>query len=147
MACRADAVAVPGDAKEQHQRTPRTASSPISVGAVVARRIPDPIAFHAPASAAAMLVSAAPGGYRGTPKPRRDAMDAAKRGRRGLLPTAPSLILCHKQRNALKMWGRMASCAAVANRRWSVSTDRWPIDNRPQVSNLPHRASGTFMTQ
>ncbi len=30
------------------------------------------------------------------------------------------------------MWDRMESCAAVGNRR------KRPIDNRPQVYNLPH---------
>jgi len=38
------------------------------------------------------------------------------------------------------LWGRMASCAPVANRRWMqhfVSADR-RVSNPPQVGNLPH---------
>ena len=36
------------------------------------------------------------------------------------------------RRSRGRLWGRMESCAAVGNRR------KRPIDNRPQVNNLPH---------
>src|SRR5580698_2154818 len=36
--------------------------------------------------------------------------------------------------------GRLPTCAAVASRRWPVKPESWPIDNRPQLNKLPHRA-------
>ncbi len=42
------------------------------------------------------------------------------------------------------MWGRMASCAPVGNRRYAVclySTKR--VNNPLQVANLPHKALTT----
>jgi len=38
------------------------------------------------------------------------------------------------------MWGRIASCAAVGNRRRLLAAEG-PIANRPQVKNLPHKAT------
>jgi glycosyltransferase involved in cell wall biosynthesis len=44
------------------------------------------------------------------------------------------------------LWGRMASCAAVGNRRYSdVDRTRRPITNRPQVTNLPHNRYIAFL--
>jgi hypothetical protein len=34
-------------------------------------------------------------------------------------------------KSQMALWGRMVSCAAVGNRRR-------PINNRPQLNNLPH---------
>src|SRR5882672_58680 len=41
------------------------------------------------------------------------------------------------------LWGRMASCAAIGNRRSSRSYtgSGRPIANRPQINNLPRRAA------
>ena len=44
------------------------------------------------------------------------------------------------------MWGRLAACAAVGYRRCLVQTrggTLWvrPIDNRPQLTNLPHNSA------
>ena len=44
------------------------------------------------------------------------------------------------------MWGRMASCAPVANRRpadlWTEDSRR--VTNPPQVANLPHSPAGAW---
>jgi len=45
--------------------------------------------------------------------------------------------------STIVLWGRMASCAAIGNRRSSSSYtgSRRPIANRPQINNLPHKAT------
>jgi len=38
------------------------------------------------------------------------------------------------------LWGRLATCAAVANRRClSADSSSGPITNRPQLPKLPHK--------
>src|ERR1700737_4168513 len=41
------------------------------------------------------------------------------------------------------LWGRMASCAAIGNRRCSRACNGpgRPIGNRPQIDNLPHKVT------
>jgi len=41
------------------------------------------------------------------------------------------------------LWGRMASCAAIGNRRSSMAYPgpRRPIANRPQINNPPHNVT------
>ena len=42
-----------------------------------------------------------------------------------------------------RLWGRMDSCAPVANRRWTVTFTRDQAGPTPlQVTNLPHKRSG-----
>jgi hypothetical protein len=53
--------------------------------------------------------------------------------------------VCYKKRHEQQMWGRMVSCAAVANRcSLIVHRARRPIDNRPQLAKLSHKASATL---
>src|SRR3981189_265671 len=50
--------------------------------------------------------------------------------------------LDNKLKNCAAMWGRLLTCAAVGNRRTCcVHLAGRPIDNRPQVNNLPHISS------